>query len=310
MIYLVAGLFAMSIALAVVALGEFAPAQPRALTRTLADLEDADPGSGQPLRQRRLRVQRQRLAAVLEVLGDRLQKRRQDGGAVRQRLVHAGYMHADAPALYWGARLTLSVSLGLVALLLSPLLGAEMGMAGLASIWCGVVGWVAPAFYVGRRARARQKEIQLALSDTLDLLVICVEAGLGLNQALVRVAEEIGHVSPVTSEQLALVNLEIRAGTGREEALRNLGERTGVADVRSLAAMMIQTDRFGTSIAHALRVHGDTLRTKRRQRAEEAAAKTTVKLVFPLVLFIFPALFVVILGPAAIQIFRALSGFR
>ncbi len=108
------------------------------------------------------------------------------------------------------------------------------------------------------------------------------------------------------SEELALVNLEIRAGTPRDEALRNLGERTGLADVRALTAMLIQTDRFGTSIARALRVHADTLRTKRRQRAEEAAAKTTIKLVFPLVLFVFPALFVVVLGPAMIQIFRAL----
>ena len=131
--------------------------------------------------------------------------------------------------------------------------------------------------------------------------------GLGLNQAIVRVSEEIDHVSLLMSEQLALVNLEIRAGTPRDEALRNLGERTGVADVQSLVAMLIQTDRFGTSIAQALRVHADTMRTKRRQRAEEAAAKTTIKLVFPLVLFIFPTMFVVILAPALIRIIRTLE---
>jgi tight adherence protein C len=134
-----------------------------------------------------------------------------------------------------------------------------------------------------------------------------VEAGLGLNQAMVRVSEEIERLSPVLSEQLALVNLEIRAGTAREEAFRNMGERTGLEDVKSLMAMLVQTDRFGTSIAQALRVQADTLRTKRRQRAEEAAAKTTIKLVFPLVLFIFPAMFVVILGSALIQIFEALG---
>jgi tight adherence protein C len=157
--------------------------------------------------------------------------------------------------------------------------------------------------------RNRQKEMQKALPDALDMLVVSVEAGLGLNQALVRVSEEIYRISPVLSEQLALVNLEIRAGTSREEALRNLAERTGLQDISSLVGMLIQTDRFGTSVAQALRVHSETMRTKRRQRAEEAAAKTTIKMVFPLVFCIFPALFVVILGPALIQIYKALAGF-
>jgi tight adherence protein C len=139
------------------------------------------------------------------------------------------------------------------------------------------------------------------------MLVVCVEAGLGLNQALVRVSDEIDHVSTVMSEQLAMVNLEMRAGTPRDEALKNLAERTGLVDIRSLVSMLIQTDRFGTSVADALRVHSETMRTKRRQRAEEAAAKTTIKLVFPLVLFVFPAMFVVVLGPSALAIFRAFS---
>jgi tight adherence protein C len=150
--------------------------------------------------------------------------------------------------------------------------------------------------------------LQRALPDSLDLLVVCVEAGLGLNQALVRVSEEIEHVSTVMSDELVLTNLEIRAGTPRDEALRNLGERTGLGDLKSLTAMLIQTDRFGTSVATALRVHSDTMRTKRRQRAEEAAAKTTIKLVFPLVLFIFPAMFVVILGPAVLHILEQMKG--
>ena len=151
--------------------------------------------------------------------------------------------------------------------------------------------------------------MQKALPDALDMLVVSVEAGLGLNQAMVRVAEEIDRLSPVLSEQMSLVNLEIRAGTSREESLRNLGERTGLADISSLVGMLIQTDRFGTSVAQALRIHADTMRTKRRQRAEEAAAKTTIKLIFPLVFCIFPAMFVVILGPALIQIMEALKGF-
>jgi tight adherence protein C len=176
------------------------------------------------------------------------------------------------------------------------------------ALWGGAVGWIAPAFYVGRRVKARQLEIQRALPDALDMLVVCVEAGLGLNQALVRVAEEVDRVSPVLSEQLVMVNLEIRAGTGREEALRRLADRTGVQEVSSLVSMLIQTDRFGTSVAHTLRVQSASLRTKRRQRAEEAAAKTAIKLVFPLVIFIFPALFVIILGPAVITIFETFAG--
>jgi len=153
-------------------------------------------------------------------------------------------------------------------------------------------------------------EIQAALADALDLLVACVEAGMGLNQALVRVAEEVRNVSESLAEELAMVNLEIRAGTPRDQALRNLAERTGSDDVEALVSMLIQTERFGTSVGRALRVQASTLRQKRRQRAEEAAAKTTIKLVFPLVLFVFPALFVVILGPAVIQVIEALSGVR
>jgi tight adherence protein C len=171
------------------------------------------------------------------------------------------------------------------------------------------MGYVLPGMLVSRRVKKRQKEMQRALPDALDMLVVSVEAGLGLNAALVRVSEEIDRLSPVLSEQLGLVNLEIRAGTSREEALRNLAERTGLQDISSLVGMLIQTDRFGTSVAQALRVHADTMRTKRRQRAEEAAAKTTIKLVFPLVFCIFPAMFVVILGPALIQIYKALGGF-
>jgi tight adherence protein C len=177
----------------------------------------------------------------------------------------------------------------------------------LVALYLGGMGWVGPVLYVRYRKNTRQHDIQLALADALDLLVICVEAGLGLNQALMRVAQEIRHVSMILSAELAFVNAEIRAGVPRDVALGNLSERTGVEDIRSLVTMLVQTDRFGTSVARSLRVHSDTLRQKRRQRAEEAAAKTTIKMVFPLVFCIFPALFVVILGPGLIQIFRALS---
>jgi tight adherence protein C len=203
----------------------------------------------------------------------------------------------------------LPLALAVSTFLLLPAVGWPWSVAVIAACWFGGVGYVAPPVHVGMRRRARQKEMQKALPDALDLLVVCVEAGLALNQALVRVSEETERLSPVLAEQLALVNLEIRAGTPRDDALRNFGERTGLDDIKSLVAMLIQTDRFGTSIAQALRVQADTLRTKRRQRAEEAAAKTTIKLVFPLVLFIFPAMFVVILGPALIQILETLQNF-
>jgi tight adherence protein C len=171
----------------------------------------------------------------------------------------------------------------------------------------GGLGWLLPSWYVLQLRAKLRSEIQIALADALDLLVACVEAGIGLNQALSRVAEEIRNISNALSAELVLVNLEIRAGTARDQALRNFAERTGVEDIDALVSTLIQTERFGTSVGRALRVQADTLRQKRRQRAEEAAAKTTIKLVFPLVFFVFPALFVVILGPAAIQILQALA---
>jgi len=164
---------------------------------------------------------------------------------------------------------------------------------------------------VTHRKKSRQRRLQRAVPDALDLLVVCVEAGLGLNQALLRVAQETDRLSPALSDELMLVSLEIRAGTPREEALRNLAERTGLPDVHALTSMLIQTDRFGTSIAQALRVHADSLRDKRRQLAEEAAAKTSVKMLFPLVFFVFPAIFIVLLGPAIFrfqEFFETLAG--
>jgi tight adherence protein C len=169
-----------------------------------------------------------------------------------------------------------------------------------------VLGYMIPEMWLTWRVRARQHRLRLALPDGLDLLVICVEAGLGLDQALMRVSEELHVAHPELSDELQLVNLEMRVGKTRLEALRELGRRTGLEDIKALVAMLIQTERFGTSVAQSLRVHSDDLRVKRRQRAEELAAKTTVKMVPPLVFFIFPALMVVILGPAIIQLMRQL----
>jgi tight adherence protein C len=159
---------------------------------------------------------------------------------------------------------------------------------------------------LARLAKRRQHRIRLSLPDALDLLVVSVEAGLGLDQALQRVGDELAFAHPELAEDLRMINLELRAGKPRVEALHNLADRTGVDDVASLVAVLVQTDKFGTSVAQSLRVQSEVLRTKRRQRAEEAAAKTGVKMVFPLVFCIFPAIWVVTIGPAAIKFVQVL----
>ena len=173
-------------------------------------------------------------------------------------------------------------------------------------ILAGICGWVAPEFWVQSRVRARQKRLRLSLPDAMDLLVICVEVGLGLDQALLKVSDEMRLVHPELSAELQMVNLEMRVGKTRIEALRELGHRTGLDDIKALIAILVQTDRFGTSIVQALRTFSDELRTKRRQRAEEMSAKVSVKMVPPLVFFIFPALMVVVLGPAVLTVLRVL----
>ena len=256
---------------------------------------------------RRRQAKSERLLKVLQTLGQQVGSGRKDTNAVRLFLIQAGFSDPRAVSIYWASRVSLAMGLPILALFGLPLLGVSSTKVLLAVLYFGTMGWIGPSFFVRRRLKARQKEVQLALADMLDMLVVCVEAGLGLNQALVRVADEIEHVSTVMSEQLAMINLEMRAGTPRDEALKNFADRTGIPDIRSLVSMMIQTDRFGTSVADALRVHSETMRTKRRQRAEEAAAKTTIKMVFPLVLFVFPAMFVVVIGPSALAIYRTFS---
>ena len=170
-----------------------------------------------------------------------------------------------------------------------------------------VVGFFLPRFFLNRTIKKRQRLIRWGLADALDLMVVSVEAGLGLNAAMVKVSTELKEVHPDICEEFEMANLEMRVGRDREEALRNLAERTGVDDLRSLIAMLIQTDKFGTSIAKAIRAFSDSLRTKRRQRAEQAAQKAAVKLLLPLACFLFPTLFIAILGPAALQLIDTFS---
>ena len=304
MIYAVAALVACSVALATLILAQLLPSRPAVVKHRLLELQQAASSPFQTAQRRARQSRRDQMQAIIQRLGERAESRSPDTGALRLLLSQAGYRGPNAVILYRGVRIGAPLGLGLLGFLMAPFVGPSglqlgMGMAA--------VGFVFPAFYVGSRAKRRQKELRLALPDALDALVVCVEAGLGLNQAMVRVADEIRHISVLMSEELTLTNLEIRAGTPREDALRNLGTRTGLEDLRSLVTMLIQTDRFGTSIAQALRVQSDTLREKRRQRAEEAAAKTSIKMLFPLVFFIFPAMFVITLGPAVIQLIEGFS---
>lgn len=307
MAFLIAALVSLAVIGVVMLVVQLAPSQPDAIRR-LQEMP-FDTGMRSTLERRRREARSEQLRQLLETLGTRVEGGR-DLPQSRRLLMTAGYMAPGAAPMFYGARIALAAILALASLSLAPVLQIPVAFAAFAALWGALLGWVLPVFIVRARAKSRQKEMIKAMPDALDLLVVCVEAGLGLNQALVKVAEEIANISRVLGEQFGLVNLEIRAGTPREEALRNLGERTDVEDIRSFATMLIQTDRFGTSVANALRVHADTLRVKRRQRAEEASAKTPIKMLFPLVFFIFPAMFVVILGPALLQIAEAMQQFR
>jgi tight adherence protein C len=224
----------------------------------------------------------------------------------RLLLNQAGIRSVGAYRSYIAVRWILPVGLMAMSVLSAKFAGLTPRMAFLLVLAGGVFGFLLPDAALRMKIRRRQEDITDALPDGLDLLVVCVEAGLGLNAAFVKITEEFQISSPALSEEFDVVNREMVAGKPRQEALRALSERTGVEDVKSLVAMLIQTEKLGTSLAQSLRVHSDSLRTRRRQRAEEAAAKTTIKLVFPLVFLMFPALFIVILGPGAIQVINVL----
>jgi tight adherence protein C len=225
---------------------------------------------------------------------------------LRVKLANAGFRSEAAPAIYQGARLVAVIGFTVFG---SMFMYALFGLGSLGFLMIGLMlclGLFGPPLVLAQMRAQRQQEIFLTLPDGLDLLVVCVESGLGLDAALRKVTDEMKNHAKVLCEELALANLQLQMGRPRREVLHDLGVRTGVDDVKSLAAILIQADRFGSSIAQALRVQSDSMRTRRRQIAEEKAAKTAVKLIFPLVMFIFPAIFVVLVGPAAIQIQRHL----
>ncbi len=221
---------------------------------------------------------------------------------LQKKLMQAGFRSRNAPIIYRTIQLVTMAALPAAVALTCAILAKPLNTAFIFVLLGFVAGFFLPRYVLGRLIRSRQLRVRWGLADALDLMVISIEAGLGLNAAMVKVSSELKEVHPDISEEFELANLEIRVGRDRDEALRNLAERTGVDDLRSLVAMLIQTDRFGTSIAKAIRSFSDSLRTKRRQRAEQAAQKAAVKLLFPLACFLFPTLFIAILGPAILQL--------
>ena len=228
--------------------------------------------------------------------------------SLRDGLSEAGYRGANAVPLFMGSKILFAALFPILFLAVMSAFGNPFGGQRLVfAIALGVIGFYLPTLWLWDASNKRKLEIQHALPDSLDLMVVCVEAGLGLDAALVKVATEVQLGSPELASELRIVNQEMRTGAARIDALRNLARRTGVDDLQSLVAVLVQADRLGTSIAMALRAQADSLRIRRRQRAEEAAHKTGVKLVFPLVLCIFPGLLVILLAPAFIRVFRALG---
>jgi len=250
------------------------------------------------------RALKERLEQALDPLSKAVPLSPSEVSRTRGWLIQAGFREPKHLTFYVGSRVAGALMGMLVVLAVSPTFNilTMVGVAGL--------GFFIPRIILKRLIAQRQHRITLGLPDALDLTVICVEAGLALDQALQRVGQDLHHAHPELSQELYLVNLEMRAGKPRVEALRNLTLRTGVKDIRSLVGTLVQTDRFGTSVAQALRVHSDSLRTERRQRAEEAAAKTTIKMIVPLVLFVLPSIIFVTLGPAIIQLIRTLGPKR
>jgi tight adherence protein C len=238
------------------------------------------------------------LAKAVDPFQKVLPRSTEEVSVTERRLMLAGYREDGYVNIFYGAK----VLIPLLLVTLATVTGVyEEGPFFIFGIAVGL-GFLIPDYWIGNRITARQFKIKLALPEALDLMVICIEAGLGLDQTILRVSDELRISQPELTDEFNLLNLEQRAGRPRSEAWKNLANRTDLDSMRALVATLMQADQFGTSIANCLRVHSDVLRTQRRQEAEEQAAKTTVKLVFPLVLFIFPSLFVVVLGPSMIKL--------
>lgn len=243
---------------------------------------------------------------IVKKLGTMLPVSPKDAGVIQRRMIRAGIRNPNAMRYLFGAKVMLGISLPLLMTAAVASSAADPTNKMLAIIAAAAAGFFAPNEYLNIRAKRRQKEIRRGLPNALDLLVVCVESGLGLDQAVVQVAKDLDQAHPDISEEFAMVNYELKAGKRRIDALRNLAERTAVDDLKKLVAVLIQADRFGTGVAQSLRAHADFMRVQARQIAEEKAAKLGVKLVFPIFFCILPSLFVVTVGPMVIKIMREL----
>jgi len=242
----------------------------------------------------------------IDAAGSRLGGREKERERVLQQLVSAGFRKPGAVNLYYGCRVFASVILCGATAAVCLVRKTDASALVMTSLGGLVGGYCLPSEFVKLMTRRRRREVGRALPNTLDLLTVCVESGLGLDQGILHVARELGRAHPEMSEELSMINFETRAGKSRTEALRNLASRTGVPDVKELVSVLIQADRFGTSVAQTLRTYSTHLRIQARQRAEEKAAQLSVKLVFPIFFFILPSLFVITVGPVVVRIFREL----
>lgn len=246
------------------------------------------------------------LSTVVEQFEKVMPKNERDISSARQKLIRAGYRNESAIKILQGSKLFVPVVLCAVLLVT----GAWRFSPLFLFLVAGGIGYLAPDMWLRRQVVLRQRRIRRGLPDVLDLMIICVEAGLSLDQATIRTSQELRLAQPDLSDELGVVVLEQAAGKPRAEAWKSLADRTDVDSIRNLVSVLVQAEKFGTSIARTLRIHSDTLRTERRQKVEEQAAKTTVKLVFPLVLFIFPSIFLVTLGPAMIKMSQFFRNFH
>ena len=243
---------------------------------------------------------------LMQSVENLLPKSEKEVSITRTRLTRAGFRDESAVRIFYGSKVVIPILLAALVLVT----GVSKYSPFFAYVLALALGFMGPDFWLGRKIEKRQKKINKGLPDVLDLLVICMEAGLSLDQATSRTVDELTQSQPEICDELGIVVLEQRAGRARSEAWKNMAERTGVESLRALVSMLVQTEQFGTSIAKMLRVHSETMRTQRIQMIEELASKTSVKLVFPLVLFIFPALFLVTLGPAAIVMVESFRQLR
>ncbi len=246
------------------------------------------------------------VVSLIEQLGHAIPVNDDDVSVVRADLIAAGYRSESAVWVYFGLRAVSVVVLLALAVVLRSAITSNPVLSIVIPVAAGFAGWFGPSFVLDHLITARQERIRDGLPDALDLIVVCVEAGLGLDQAMQHVARELMDVHPDISQEIEIVNLEIRGGKRRMEALRGLSDRTGEPELSKLVAVMIQTDRFGTSIADSLRTHSDFMRVRRRQEAEERAAKIGVKLVFPIFFLILPSMLIVVAGPGLLQVFKYL----